>query len=266
MKTVINVILFACAAALAWICVGSIVDDQKMDEQIEARKKVVEARLLAIKEAEEAYKAEHDTTLHYTDKESGEEKTATFGAYAESFDELISFLNSDVMYPAEIKKTGQLSEERQRAGWTEEKAAAYVWEQEKKFGKGSAEAKAAIDKEMLLDFRIDTVWVPIKDYVLKKANLRADFPLDSLRYVPFSDIDGEAAQFEIDGRVYFKMDIPMYYAMECAAPYETFLKGLGNLGDNKRKNMTKYDNERGAYPGLKIGDLENWNNNAGNWE
>ena len=62
------------------------------------------------------------------------------------------------------------------------------------------------------------------------------------------------------------MGIPMNYVMECAAHFNTFLKGMGKAGDNKRVNMTNYEEERGAYPGLKIGDIMNWNNNAGNWE
>ena len=90
MKTVINVILGICAVALAWICVGSIVDDQALDEKIEARKKVVEARLVDIKKAEEAYKQMHDTTLIYMDEESQETREVTMGAYAETFDELIA--------------------------------------------------------------------------------------------------------------------------------------------------------------------------------
>ncbi|MBQ0049084.1 MAG: hypothetical protein KBT12_02430 [Bacteroidales bacterium] len=256
MKTVINLILAVCAILLCWICVGSIVDDQKLDDQIEARKKVVEARLIDIKKAEEAYKEQHDTTIIYIDEESQETKEATMGCYAETFDVLIDFLKTG-RYPR-VMKTGQLSEERQRAGWTEAKASKFIYETELKFGRGSAAANAAIEAEKLQGFRIDTTWVGLVEELYGDAN----YPIDSLRFIPFS---GEE-EFELQGQVHFKMGIPMNYVMECAAHFRTFLKGMGKAGDNKRINMTNYEEERGAYPGLKIGDIANWNNNAGNWE
>lgn len=261
MKTVINAILVVCAIVLGYICVGSIVDDQKLDDQIDARKKVVIARLLDIKTAEEAYKSTHDTTLVYSDEESGEIKEATMGCYAEDFDVLISWLKS-ARYPEQITKEGQIQEAAQRKGWTEKKVANHIYEL-KNQGLSKEQIQERLVGDELPGVWIDTVWA---DSPIKALYGREDYPVDSLRYVPFSELDGNPEEFELQGGVHFKMKIPMMYIMECAAPFATFMKEMGPLGKNKQVNMKKYEEERGAYPGLKIGDMLNWNNNAGNWE
>lgn len=261
MKTVINVILGICAAALAWICVGSIIDDQALDEKIEARKKLVEARLIDIKKAEEAYKEQHDTTLVYVDEEAQETKEVTMGAYAESFDVLIAWLKS-ARYPEQIKKEGVIQEEAQRKGWNEAKVARHIYDLRKQ-GLSDDQIRDRLTAEELPGVWCDTVWA---DSPIKALYGREDYPVDSLRYIPCSDVEGEPIEFELQGQVHYKMGIPMNYVMECAAHFNTFLKGMGKAGDNKRVNMTNYEEERGAYPGLKIGDIMNWNNNAGNWE
>ena len=266
MKTVINVILLICAGALAWICVGSITSDQAVDDLINGRKKVVIARLLDIKAAEEAYKELHDTTMYYTDEESGEERKAVMGCYAETFDVLIDFLKT-TKYPEKITKEGQIQEGAQRKGWTEAKVASHIYELRKQ-GVSDEQIREKLKAEELPGVWIDTVWA---ENPIKTIFGREDYPVDSLRYIPFSNEtneDGEFVEFELAAMVHIKMNIPMNYVMECKAPFGTFLtkKGLGPIGDNKRKNMTQYEEERGAYPGLKIGDIANWNNNAGNWE
>lgn len=262
MKTVINGILVICAALLAWICVGSIIDDQALDERIDARKKVVIARLIDIKTAEEAFKSTHDTLLGYEDEESGEYKEVTMGRYAETFDELISWLKT-ARYPEQILKEGQIQEAAQRKGWTDKKVANHIYEL-KQQGLTKEQIAERLTSEELPGVWIDTVWA---DSPIKALYGREDYPVDSLRYVPFSDIEGnEADEFELQGGVHFKMKIPMMYIMECAAPFATFMKEMGPAGKNKQVNMKRYEEERGAYPGLKIGDMANWNNNAGNWE
>lgn len=272
MKKVINGILLVCALALAWICVGSIVDDQAVEAQINARKKVVIARLLDIKKAQEAYKELHDTTLIYFEEESEEQKKATFGCYAETFDVLIDFLKT-ARYPEQIVKEGVIQEAAQRKGWTEKKVADHIYQQRKK-GMSDDAIREQLKNEELPDVWCDTIWA---ENPIKAIFGRADYPVDSLRYIPFSNEqndlypdkpEGEFIQFDLQAMVHFKMRVPMNYVMECAAPYNAFLtkSGLGNVGNNKRKNLVQREEERGNYPGLKIGDVTNWNNNAGNWE
>jgi len=275
MKTAINVILGVCAVILAYICVGSILDDQALDGQIEARKKVVIARLLDIKKAQEAFKETHDTVVSYLDPESQEMNEVTMGRFALSFDELEDFLRNG-RYPEQIIKEGQIQEEVQRHGWTEEKVADKIYSLRQQ-GMSDAQIREALDAEELYGVWCDTVWA---DSPLKALFGDANYSIDSLRYIPFSDQWekhengkiakplGEFEEWEFAERVEFKMDIPMHYVMECAAPFKSFLSGMGKLCDRKIVNMTQYEEGRGAYPGLKIGEIakDQWNNNAGNWE
>ena len=262
MKTIINAILAVCAIALAWICVGSIIDDQAIDEQIEARQKVVEKRLIDIRKAQEAYKEQHDTVITYIDEEAEETKEARMGCYAETFDELIAFLKT-AKYPEQISKEGQIQEGAQRKGWNDKKVADHIYNLRRE-GKSDDAIREILKGEELPGVWIDTVWA---ENPIKAIFGREDYPVDSLRYIPCADaLDGQFKEFELAAQVHFKMKIPMNYIMECAAPFATFMKGLGNAGKNKQINMKKYEEERGAYPGLKIGDMVNWNNNAGNWE
>ena len=272
MKKVINGILLLCALALAWICVGSIVDDQEVEAQIDGRKKVVIARLLDIKKAQEAYKEQHDTTLFYFDEESEEEKKATFGCYAENFDDLIAFLKT-ARYPEQIRKEGVIQEASQRKVWTEKKVADFIY-QHRQGGESDEAIREKLKAEELPGVWCDTIWA---ENPIKAIFGREDYPVDSLRYIPFSNepnelypdkAEGEFLEFDMQAMVHFKMKVPMNYVMQCEAHFNTFLtkEGLGNVGNNKRKNLVQQEEERGNYPGLRIGDIANWNNNAGNWE
>jgi hypothetical protein len=51
--------------------------------------------------------------------------------------------------------------------------------------------------------------------------------------------------------------------MECGARYDEYLQGLDA---DEVSNLTDEAMGAGRFPGLKIGDLETPNNNAGNWE
>lgn len=51
--------------------------------------------------------------------------------------------------------------------------------------------------------------------------------------------------------------------MECRAKYVDFLDGLDR---NSVANVIEDANSSGGFPGLKIGDINTPNNNAGNWE
>lgn len=151
-------LLAACAVALAVMCVLSVSAPLRFDSEREARETVVRQRLMAIRAAEEKYRAAH-------------------GTYTGSFD------------------------------------------------------------------------------ALARSGLLAD----SLRLIPFSD--GKTFDLQVSSTVARSgRQTPL---MQCGAEYAQYLDGLDKdaiaaLADEAR--------EAGRYPGLKIGDLEQPNNNAGNWE
>ena len=57
-----------------------------------------------------------------------------------------------------------------------------------------------------------------------------------------------------------KREVPV---MECGTTYDEYLYGMDSGGISA---LIEKAEERGNFPGLKIGDLETDNKNAGNWE
>ena len=96
--------------------------------------------------------------------------------------------------------------------------------------------------------------VPVKDTLLK----RPDFNIDQLADIPFSNgkkIDLKSVVKQVSG-----VDVPLF---EANIPYDDLLYGMDhqqivNL-KSEREKMHKYE-------GLKVGSIDNPNNNAGNWE
>ena len=229
MRKVTNLILGICVVGLLYICCHSITDTQEFDATIEARENAVKARLMDIRSAEEAYKAQHD------------------GVYCADWNVLIDFVKNGKL--PFVKKLGVLTEEQMDKGLTESKAAAIV----------NSGDQAAIAANGLENFVRDTIWVPLIDSLYSGR----EFVADSLRYIPFAEGD----TFEIIACPNTTRSGTIIQVMECNAPDSSFLKGLGREGKRRIYNRAEEANAKGAYAGLKIGDAgNNWNNNAGNWE
>jgi len=229
MKKGINVILGICVVGLLFVCWRSIRDTENFDADVKARENVVKARLMEIRSAEEAYKAQHE------------------GVYCADWAELIEFVKNGKL-PI-VTKQGLLTEEQMNKGLTESKAAAIV----------NSGDQAAIIENGLQNFRRDTTWVSLQDSLYNYEG----FVADSLCYIPFSQGD----IFELIACPNTTRSGSIIQVMECCAPDSSFLKGMGKEGKRLIYNRYEEANAKGAYPGLKIGDAgNNWNNNAGNWE
>ena len=133
-------------------------------------------------------------------------------------------------------------------GLTEKKAIAIV-EKAKKTGKYDEVKKWGLE-----NFKRETMWVAVKDTVFPKG-----FNADSLRYVPF----GNGAQFEMATRNNTAKSGAPFCLLEVKTPYEVYLNGMNA---QEIANLKDLQTKLGRYCGLKIGDLETANNNAGNWE
>jgi hypothetical protein len=164
------------------------------------------------------------------------------GMYCDTMENLIQFINEARI--ATVIKEGELTDDQMDAGLTEAKAAAIV-------RSGNASEIAA---KGLQGFRRDTAWVSLKENLFG-----ADFNADSLAYIPYSD--GE--KFELEQTFIINKSGTMEYLMECRAPIDSYMKGMNaNTVASLKEDAEKYS----RYSGLKIGDLDNGNNNAGNWE
>ncbi len=151
-----------------------------------------------------------------------------YDKYTGSFDSLINFVKSDSLKL--VKKEGSLTDEQVAEGMTEEKALS------------------------LGMIKRDTILVSVLDSLFGKK-----YPIDSLKFVPF--VQNE--EYEMGAGIVQTGSGVKVQVFEAKVHNNVYLDGLEeqeiiNLNDKARKL------ER--YPGLKVGSLEETNNNAGNWE
>ena len=228
MKTVLNIVLAAIAVFLLYICYESVMGPVRFEEEKNIRDKAVQARLLDIRKAQAEYSNTHDRQ------------------YTDNFDSLIYFVKNQKL-PLVFKK-GVLSDAQLEIGLTEAKAMAII-NKAKKTGKYDE-----VKKNGLENFSRDTTWVAVIDTIFPKG-----FNADSLRYVPF----GNGAQFQMDTLTQVARSGAPICLLEVKTPYEAY---LGDLDKQEIINLKDQQAQLNKYCGLKIGDLETANNNAGNWE
>ena len=232
MKIVLNLILVAAAALLTWMCYQSIQIPVQFKEDVAKRDAVVIQRLKDIRTLQELHRDLHQT-------------------YCASFAELIKFAKTDSV--SICVKKGTLTDQQLADGLNEKKAWMYL-SNEKKYAKEIQ--KFNLSKAT---FSRDTVKVNIleNDSALMSRNVKEW--IDKLAQVPFAEND----TFEMNlGKVTTASGYEMSL-FEAKVPFAVYLNGLneGELTNkiSERKEMDK-------YPGLQVGDAENANNNAGNWE
>ena len=228
MKTVFNIVLAVCAIALAYVCYGSIMGPINFDNERKAREKEVIARLIDIRKAQIEWRQLHE------------------GKYTADFDSLIDFVKTAKL--PFVKKEGSLTDAQLEAGMTEKKAMKLI-EKAKKTGNWKE-----VEKEGLMNFKRDTMWVSVLDTIFPKG-----FNPDSMKYVPF----GNGKTFEMETRSDTTKSGAPLNLFQAQTPYETY---IGDLDKQQIINLKDVQSKLGKYCGLRVGDIEQPNNNAGNWE
>ncbi|MCQ2203847.1 MAG: hypothetical protein MJZ15_05350 [Bacteroidales bacterium] len=148
--------------------------------------------------------------------------------YTGSFDTLIDFVKNGNFKIT--KNEGSLTDSMLAAGMTEKEA-----------------IKLGIIKR-------DTVLVSVKDSICNGLNP------DSLRFVPYS-VDKET--FKLAATALTSSSGLVIPVFEASVTNRVYLKGLDN---QERINLDDEASQLGRFPGLKVGSVEEANNNAGNWE
>ena len=147
--------------------------------------------------------------------------------HAANFDELSKFLKDEKL-PFLIKE-GVLTDEQ--------------------LGKGMTE-KEAVKKGLI---RRDTVWVTAVDTLFGKG-----YNVDDLRNVP-----GANVQFTMDTATLTSGSGYTVKVFQCGVLYDDY---LGDLNKQEVYNLKDKASKMGKYAGLRVGSVEEINNNAGNWE
>ena len=228
MKTVINLVLAACVVGLVYICYGSIMGPIEFDKEKAIREKAIIERLINIRKAQMEYRTMHK------------------GAYTKSFDTLIAFVKTAKL--PFVKKEGALTDAQLESGMTEKKAMEIINKAKK------ANKWDEVKKEGLENFRRDTMWVAVMDTIFPKG-----FNADSLAFVPY----GNGAKFEMETRSDTTKSGAPLNLFQAQISYDVYLKGIN---DQELRNLKDLQGKLGKYLGLRVGDIEQPNNNAGNWE
>ena len=147
--------------------------------------------------------------------------------HAANFDELSKFLKDEKL-PFLIKE-GVLTDEQLEKGMTE---------------------KEAVNKGLI---RRDTVWVIAVDTLFGKG-----YNVDDLRNVP-----GANVQFTMDTATLTSGSGYTVKVFQCGVLYDDY---LGDLNKQEVYNLKDKASKMGKYAGLRVGSVEEINNNAGNWE
>ncbi len=147
--------------------------------------------------------------------------------YTGSFDTLIDFVKTGNFKL--VRMEGVLSDSLLNEGMTEKEA-----------------IKLGIIKR-------DTIYVSVSDSLCKKTSP------DSLCYVPYTN----GAKFELGAASLTTSSGLVIPVFEASVTNKIFLAGLDN---QERINLDDKAKKLGRFPGLKVGSLEEANNNAGNWE
>lgn len=151
------------------------------------------------------------------------------GDYTASLDTLINWVKTE--NAKIVLKEGVLTDKQLEEGMTE---------------------KEAVKKGLI---KRDTTYVPMIESLFSK-----DYPIDSLRYIPFSN----GQEFELEKAEIVTGSAGIKVKVMCAkAPFTSY---LSDLDKQELINLIETTEKLEKYPGMKFGDIEEANNNAGNWE
>jgi len=227
MKSIIKILLFVSIIMLSFFCIMSVLNPIRFENEKNEREKSIIKRLIEIRKVE----------IEFKDQK---------GRYTASFDTLIMFVKN--AKKKVVLKEGSLSDKQLEAGLTEAKAVSIL-------RKGNYQEIAA---NGLQGFVRDTAYVNM---------LQALFPteytaetIDQIAIIPFSNNEKFELQVKNDYVNSANIRIPLFQA---TASYESY---LFDLNRQEMLNVIDLQEKLEKYAGLKVGSIDEPNNNAGNWE
>lgn len=192
------------------------------------------------------------------------------GRFTADLDSLLLFVKTAPK--KEVLKEGSLTDKQLEAGLTENKAVKILDEAKKKALKNKKlsfenndelyayiwENDADIKKNGLQGFRRDTIELNMIQALYKGQY--DENTIDGIVTIPYSD----GKRFEIEVNNDYKTSqgirVPIF---EARAPFTTY---LSDLNEQELVNLIDREGKLEHYAGLKVGDINAPNNNAGNWE
>lgn len=227
MKHAVRISLILSIIVLGYLTIMSILTPIHFDEERALREKAIINNLVNIRKAQIEFKNQN-------------------GRYTASTDTLVDFILNGKM-PLVLKE-GTLTDEQLLAGLTEKKALQIVKSGNKK----------EITANGLENFRRDTSYVSVYESLF--VDILTIDKVKDLCVIPFSN----GQKFEMETRMHKNASsgivIPLF---EARAPYDAY---LSDLNRQELVNLKDQQTKLEKYTGLKVGSVEEPNNNAGNWE
>lgn len=234
MKIVLNVILLAAACLLAWMCYESIQIPVQFRADVAKRDAVVIQRLKDIRTLQELHRDMHQN-------------------YCASWQQLIDFAKNEKI--SICVKKGTLTDQQLADGLNEKNAWKYLCDP-KKYAKEIQ--KYGLD---INTFSRDTMKVSILESDTSLMSRNVMQWIDRIQYIPIEEAKNDTFELVL-GSVTTASGYNMSL-FEAKVPYEVYLRGL-NEGELANKIADRKEQDK--YPGLQVGDANQANNNAGNWE
>ncbi len=250
LKITACVLLGASAIAIAVMCVMSVITPIKFDETKIQREEDVVANLKALRTAELEFRNQN-------------------GRFTPNLDSLILFLKTAPK--KELVKMGSLTEKQLEAGMTEAKATeifkaakarveksgmtfesdsakfAYIWENDQQ-----------VIKAGLQGFARDTLRLNMMNAIFKGQY--TEETIADICVIPHSGGKKFTVEVNNEYTTASGTNVPLFVIY---APFESY---LGDLDEQELINLVDQETKLEHYPGLKVGDIEEPNNYAGNWE
>ncbi len=228
-KILLEVVLGLIIVGGAWLFISSIQKPVRFNDEVASRSKVGIQRLKDIRTLQEAFKSVNGRFSPTVDslKLFYEQGQMDIVMQIGSNDDSLAVVNTEAIKKANRRLKGdQLT----------------------------AKLQEAYEKGMKVVFSTVTK-IPVKDTLFTR---RADFCIDSLKYIPFSggmEVEMESTIKKVSG-----VQVPLF---EARMPYKALLKGMDN---QLRINLDADRKAQNKYEGLQVGSITAPNNNAGNWE
>ncbi len=227
-RNIFRALLAIAIVAMGYLCVMSIITPIEFENEQIKRENAIIKNLIEIRNAQVEYRNQ-------------------YGKFLSTGDSIVDFIKNGKV--AVVLKEGALTDEQFEAGLTEKKAMEII-------NRGRA---SEIKANGLENFRRDTTYVSVyESFFAEKYTLEE---IEKIAIIPFSN----GKKFEISTSWYTNpntpdIKVPLFQA---CAPYDLYLNDLDkqeliNLKDKREK--------LGLYLGLKVGSIDEPNNNAGNWE
>ena len=231
MKTIIRILLGCAIAFLCFICVNSVTTPIKFEKVRAEREPAVIKNLVALRTAENEFRMQN-------------------GRFTTNLDSLILFVKTGTK--KEVVKEGALTDKQLEEGLTELKAVRMI-QKAQKTGNWKEVKEAGLE-----GFKRDTISAPLLSSLYKGAY--DEKTIEEIVYVPYSN--GKKYEVLVNDNYSTAQGIHVPL-VEVRAAFDIW---MADQDPQELVNLNDKEEQLGHFAGLRFGNIDEPNNNAGNWE